>query len=172
MKDIKGFTIPEIMIGMVIMLLVMGAALTIYNMSQVSWTEGNAQIGIERDASIAMGKMIRWISGVYGIMDAKSVNTPNAAPPNIDNTVVFTGVDNVNRSFYLSNGELWYDPNTSTSGGESRMVKNVSGLEFRRGNGTTQYGSEDRLGIKLALQQMVMSKTMSVTLYTAVKVRN
>ena len=172
MKKIKGFTIPEIMIGMSIMLIVMGAALTIYNMSQVSWTEGNAQIGIERDASIAMEKMIRGITGLYGIMDAKSVNTPNAAPPNIDNTVIFTGVDNVNRSFYLSNGELWYDPNTLTSGGESRIVKNVSGLEFRRGDGTTQYGTEDRLSIGLALQQMVKSKAMSVTLYTAVKVRN
>lgn len=172
MKNNKGFTITEIMIGMSIMLLVMGAALTIYNMSQVSWTEGNAQTGIQRDASIAMEKMIRGISGIYGIMDAKAVNTPNVTPPNIDNTIVFTGVDNVNRSFYLSNGELWYDPNTSTSGGESRITRNVSGLEFRRGNGTTQYGSEDRLGITLVLQQMVKSRLMSVTLYTAAKVRN
>ncbi len=172
MKKIRGFTLPEILIGMTIMLLVMGAALTIYNMSQVSWVEGNAQTGLQRDASISMAKMIRGINGMYGIMDAKSVNTPNATPPNIDNTVVFTGVDNVNRSFYLSSGMLYYDPNTSTSGGETSIIKNVSGLEFRRGNGTAQYGSEDRLGIKLVLQQMVKSRTMSVTLYTAVKVRN
>ncbi len=159
-RFLTGFTLPEILIGMTIMLIVMGAALTIYNMSQVSWTEGNAQTGLQRDASIAMAKMMRGINGNYGIMDAKAntVNVPNVT------TVVFTGVDNASRSFYLSNKMLKYDGPTKSG---YVIAKNVSGLEFSK----EPYPS-NRLNMGLGMQQMVKSRLMSVTLYTAAKVRN
>ena len=154
----KGFTIIELVIVTAIMGLVIGGVIAIYIMGTTAWKEGSVQVALQRGGSIAMEKMVRGVYGTDGIREASSA-------PSSTNTITYTsGIDNQERSFYLSSGEIMYDPNTSISDDEFSIAENVTGLTFAV--------SDSLVTIDLNLEGQVIDKTIKVDLSTEVKLRN
>lgn len=154
----KGFTIIELLISMAIMLLVIGGALAIYITCLTAWKEGSVQIVLQRGGSIATEKMVRGVDGTNGIREASSATSST-------NAITYTsGIDGKERKFYLSNGKIWHDPDTSAVGTDPSIAENVTGLRFAV--------NDSVVTIELSLAGKVIDKDINVDLSTQVKLRN
>lgn len=168
----KGFTITEIMIATLIMVMVVGGSLAIYIMSQTAWYEGSAQIALQRKASVAMEKMVRGVDGRKGIREAREVPSPSvgASGTQID----FDDVGGSGRSFYFSSGPDG-DPDTvadnqlryiDASANDTLIIENnVRALTFSQ-------PSNGLIEINLSLEDVVRDKVIILDLSTDVKIRN
>jgi len=157
----RGVMLPEVMVASTIMVLVLIALVTFYMAAQVTWIEEDAQVTLQQNARLVMDIMARGEGGTGGIMEATAVTLPNAS------TVEFTsGIDNIERSFYLLGDDVMYDSNTAVAGGDVSVADSVApgGLTFAlNGNVVT---------INLAMQDQVMGKAFNVDLSTDVIFRN
>lgn len=169
----KGFTITELMIAILIMMLVVGGALAIYIMSQTAWYEGSTQIALQRRGSLAMEKMVRGVNGRYGIREGRSGTLTLAGSNRIEVAVDMNDPptpgdpsDDTTISFYLVDDEIFYDPDTSTAGDEVSIVDDVTSLNFQT------LGTTRRVGIDLSLGRRVLGKLINVSLTTNVTLRN
>lgn len=154
-----GFTLTELMIAILIMALVMTGTVYIYLMSLSAWKEGSAQIMIQREASAVMEKMVRGVSGQNGIREASSVIAPTS-----DSIQYVSGVDGVERSFYLSGTDIIYDPDTSTASDEYSVAEYVSGLIFSV--------SGDVITVDLNMLRAAGRRDMTLSLSTVITLRN
>jgi len=162
----KGMTLPELMIGISIFMLIMGGTLTVYIMSITAWHEGSTQIYLQRDAALAMERMVRGVSGRNGLREADTV-TP------LGNGIAYrSAIDAVERSFYLNvaGDTIMYDPDTLIGGDEYAItdpnVRNdgIVGLAF--------FYNADLVTIHLQMRDTVKGKNIDVYLTTSVKIRN
>jgi len=172
----KGFTITEIMIATLIMVMVVGGALAVYIMSQTAWYEGSAQIALQRKASVAMEKMVRGIDpyGRNGIREAREVSSPSVGASATQIYFVDAEAPNPTRSFYFSSGPDG-DPGTvadnqlryiDQSGNDTPIIENnVRTLGFSQ-------PSNGFIEINLSLEDMVRDRVIIVDLSTDVKIRN
>jgi len=155
----EGFTVVEVLIAAVIMALVITGAISIYMMSHTAWREGSTQIALQRNASLAMEKMVRGVDGRNGVREANDVTCP------IDTDIRYTsGIDGIQRRFWLNGSEIWHTPDYSIDEDGDPIVKDVSNLQFTV--------SGDMVTINLGMQEMVTGKTIDVNLSTSVKLRN
>lgn len=157
----QGFTLIELSIVMLIIVLVIGGVMFVYTMSTTAWKEGSAQIILQREGSIAMEKMVRGINGTNGIREAGSALT------SVSNTKIeyTSGIDDRERSFRLSGSEIKYDPNTiDPNDVELIIAEHVTGLEFTI--------SGDIVTIELSLMDEVVDRPINVDLSTNVRLRN
>ncbi len=140
----------------------------IYLMANTAWQEASAQLALQRNAALSMEKMTRGIEVISttgarcGIREAEAISAPldGSSGTRID----FTGLDSTERSFYLNEAQLMYDPDTSASGDEYSLTGNVINLQFTR-NGSI-------VDVTLQLQRQVRERTMDVNLSTTIKGRN
>ncbi len=164
-----GITLVEVLIASAIMVVILGGGLTVYLMSETTWQESTVQARLQRSASIVMQKMIKGVEGVYGLRDSKAITTPSYPLPASSDTVEFTGIGNISRSFYLEENaprdEVFYDPNTSVSGDAYSIAADISSLTFER-------LTMERIRISLTMSQAVGDKDMSISLNTDVTIRN
>jgi prepilin-type N-terminal cleavage/methylation domain-containing protein len=152
----KGFTIVEVSLATVIMLLVVAGTAAVYLMAMTTWHEGGAQVMLQRGASIAMEKMVRGVDGTDGIRESQSVACSSGS-------IQYTsGIDDKTRRFYLSNGEIWYEDPDET--GDVSIAENVSGLTFTLSN--------DRVIITITMADQIRDKSITADLSTQVKLRN
>ena len=161
----KGVTPIELLLATAIVLLAVGSVTAIYIMSTTVWKEGSAQIALQREASIVMEKMLRGINGMNGIREADTVLLPNA------NNIRYTsGVDSKERSFYLSSGQIMYDPNTSVASNEFSIAGKVRtsppGLIF------TLNANENVVTISLGMEDRVRDRVINADLTSQVRLRN
>jgi len=155
----KGFSLIELLIASIIGTLVVAGVWFIYLMSSNIWKEGYVQITLQQEAGLAMDKMVWGMDGKNGIREAESVSVPNSY------TIEYTsGLDSVERSFYLEDGEILYDPDTSSADDEYAIAEDVSSLTFSQAGGVVT--------ITLNAQQDVRDKYINVPLTTRVKLRN
>ena len=158
----NGATLVEVLVVSIIMVIILGGALTVYLMSETSWRESTVQAYLQRNASIAIEKMLRGVEGIYGIRDSKAINY---YPPSTSYGVQFTGTDNTNRRFYRSESgsgsEIKYYDGSSIS----TLAEDINNLTF------TKHGTE-RLEIDLTMSQAARDKNISINLITDVTIRN
>jgi len=159
----KGFSLIEVLLAPLILVFVVGGTMVIYMMSITTWKEATTQITLQRNASITMEKMVRGVAGVGGIREAVSATLVNA------NTIRY--VDNTSsneRSFYLSDGQVFYDPDTTIANDEFSIVYDVrtnpAGLVFAI--------NSDLITISLGLEDDVRDTVINVDLSTKIKMRN
>ena len=152
----RGFTIVEVLLATIILLLVVAGVSAVYLMALTTWHEGGAQVMLQRGASIAMEKMVRGIDGTDGIRESKSVTCGS------DSIQYTSGIDDKTRRFYLSNGQIWYDDPDDTS--DISIATDVSGLTFSASN--------DRVSITISMADQVRDKSITASLVTQVKLRN
>lgn len=159
----KGFTTLETLLAALILVFIVGCAVAIYLMSVTTWKEGSTQISLQREAGSAMEKMVRGVNGMNGIREAETVSL--ASSSNIRYT---SAIDSVERSFYLSSGNIIYDPSTSAANDEFSIAENVrsSGLSF-------SVSADGKIvTINLGVGNQVMGKNIYVDLTTKVQLRN
>ena len=157
----KGLTIIEVLLGVVIMVLILGGTLAIFSISITAFEEGSAEINLQRNASIAMEKMVRGVVRVSGrdpgIREAVSVSISSG-----NNRIDFTSNDGDTRAFALAGTELRYYPDSDLSG-YSVIAEDVADLDF---------AGTHVISIDLKMQNVVRDKTIGVDLSTQVKLRN
>lgn len=157
----KGFSLAELFMASVIMLLVAAGSMTVYLLSYSGWRESSGLAALQRTGSMAMEKMVRGVRGNNearrnGLREAKSFSIPNAG------TILFTsGVDSVERRFYLSADKIIY----RCGGGESTLAHDVDSLAFSK-------IANKRIRIDVTLQEEIKGKTISVNLESEVLIRN
>lgn len=158
----EGLTLMELLIAIIIMMLVVGGTLVVYLMSMTAWKEGTVQMGLQREANIAMEKMVRGVDGKNGIREASSVSTPNSF------TIQYTsGVDGKTRRFFLDGTEIKYDLNTPIDEGDDvRIAEDVSGVTFN------ELVNDSVIEIDLNMLDKAGAKDITVNLYTVVNLRN
>jgi len=193
-KNQKAFTLAEILIASALSLIVIIEVISIYVMLERSWREGAAQLAVQREAQIVLEKIMYGnqvsISGTLyraGLIEADEVYTPDIVDsdlPTPDNTIYFRLiVDNAGkwRSFFLSNGKIYYDPDISIGNNEviigpSSSDITATTLEFRKGDGIGEYGSNSRVGVRVNMQQVIsigtVPLTINATVQSNIRIRN
>jgi prepilin-type N-terminal cleavage/methylation domain-containing protein len=156
----RGFSLIELLITITIMLFVLAGILALYLMSITTWHRGSTQIGLQRQASIVMERMVRGVDGRNGIREATSVSGLAVA-----GTIQYTsGIDGIQRSFSLTGTDITYDPDTSVAGNEYAVASDITALTF------TQNAS--LITINMAMQDQVQGQAVDVDLSTTVRLRN
>jgi len=159
LNENKGFTVPEILMASVTVMLVFLGIVGIYLMLQTVWMEGNARIDLQRQGRLAMECMARGAEGKDGIMKAVSadVSTPGSIK-----------LDAGTREFYLDGSRIMYDPDTAVSDDEFTVAENVRTSP----PGLTFSASGDIVTIKLNMEDQPGGRTVNVDLSTKVRLRN
>lgn len=164
--DKKGLTIIEVLVASAIMMIVIAGCSTFYLMARDTWAKCSLQMPLQRKARLAMEKLVRGERAFgdnrhNGLREAQDVEKKSAAE------IWFkSGVDEVERSFYLSGNILWYDPDTDhTNRNEVEIIDKVSSLNFSFPSAVTD---PELVRIDLSLQD----NTVSVALQTEVRCRN
>ncbi|MBU1083809.1 MAG: hypothetical protein ABIG55_00375 [Candidatus Omnitrophota bacterium] len=159
----KGFSLTEVIITAFILTMAIGGMMAFYTMGQKTWKDGNTRADVQRQARIALDVMVRGAGGTDGIREASSVSLPNTS------TIRYiSGIDAVERSFYLSGTDVFYDPDTGSGGDEYKIADDVRasppGLVFAL-NGSV-------VTIEIYTEDQVAGRTLGAALSTKVNLRN
>lgn len=167
----RGFTLVEILIAATIMVLVVGGAISIYLMAITAWKEGSVQIALQRDASLAMEKMVRGIYGRKGIREAQQISLPATGSSGTRIDFVDAEDSTLTRSFYFSTG---LDGDASTVADNQLMSSETTDPIIKSNVRTLTFNhlSDDVVTINLGVQDTVRNKEINVDLSTTVKKRN
>jgi len=126
------------------------------------WAESAVRISLQREARLAMDKMVRGVNGTYGIREAADIASPAIGAT--DTQIDFVGLDANTRSFYLGAGNRIRYINES-AGDSVIQDGNVQTLTFDR-------KSETRVEIDLSMTEDLRGKEIRVDLSTQVRLRN
>lgn len=125
MRRENGFTLPELLVALSLSVMIIGGILAVYLMSIRCWRDGSADVGLERTGGIVMEKIVRGVSGRFGVREA-NIGTVQVSesgdsvtfmvdkqdPPTPWNSDDFTS------RYYQLGTQVMYDPDTSISGDE------------------------------------------------------
>lgn len=151
----RGFSLPELLVGVLIFSMVAVVALAIYVMLNRMWKEDLVLNKLSRDANIAIEKMIRGRPANTGLMAAQSVELPLTGGSG--NSINYTDMNGVSRRFYYSGGSIY-----SESG--SSMAVDVDSVTF--------YNINHAVRINLVMHKYVVSKEVRFSIQTQVTLRN
>ncbi|MCK5450847.1 MAG: hypothetical protein KAI70_03690 [Candidatus Omnitrophica bacterium] len=160
----RGVFLPEVMVASTIMILAVVALVTFYMTVQVTWIEADAQVKLQQDARLTLDMMARGQGGISGIMEGTTDTTTPVNIPNVSTIEYTSGIDSIERSFYLSGNDIFFDPDTGVVGDEVLIAGNANSLTFTlTGNVVT---------IVLSMQDQIRGKVFNVDLSTDVLLRN
>ena len=162
-----GFTLQELLEVFVIIVVIITGALTVYLLCYRSWQEATLQASLQREGNVAMDKLIRGVRGdaearQNGLREAKSYTIPFLSNDSIE---FVSGVDDIERSFYLSDDQIMYDPNTLIVGDEIVAAEDIETLSF------VQLSSR-RIRVNIVLNRAFGDKSINLNLETDVTIRN
>ncbi len=176
--DERGFTLVEVMVTMMLMIIVMFALYSIFDMSIRVFSFGNDKVEAVENARIGLSKMEREIRAAYPY-DKAAGNDTRLTVREPEKITFGNDVETVNRqvdpgeeiSYYLSSGKLI----RSEGGTPSSMVAPVpsGGLKFEylKADGLTIANTESETEIvRITLKVAVDDRTQ--TLSTDVALRN
>lgn len=173
-----GFTLVEVLVTMMLMILVMFALYSVFDMSLRVFSFGNDKVEAVENARIGLSKMEREIRAAYPYNKAAGDNT-RLSTRNPERITFGNDVGTVNRqvdlgeeiSYYVDNNKLM----RSKGGTASSVVEPVptDGLKFEyfKEDGVTPATSESEIEIvRITLEIKVNGRTQ--TLSTDVALRN
>lgn len=146
----SALTLVELLIGSAISLFVVAITIILYVMMQTSGQDTNAVLETERAANLAMERITR------GLFDAKSYTLDGATKIRF-----VSGIDLKERSFYLENNQLIYDPDTSVGSNEKPLVDDISALVFAAS--AVNPSKAVQVGVSVSKSVKGISKTMSLS---------
>jgi prepilin-type N-terminal cleavage/methylation domain-containing protein len=174
----RGFTLPEAIITLALFLLLSAAVVSVYLMSLRSWSEGSAQIALQRKLAAAMQRIVQGERGrdetrQHGLREARDVKI--VSPQAIEFT---SGIDGTTRCIHIDGNEIYYDPDTASESNEERVVYDPSTSQAKSDTSTyrtelafTQL-SDGTIEIRLVGEQLVRDRWMNAALVTRVAPRN
>lgn len=119
----KGFTLVELMTSLAIAMIVAGILVTTYLTTQRIWKGGFSQITIQSQGRIALDKITK---NIRAAIDANILDGGNRLQFVIDpNRTISISTDDISCEYYISGTNIMYDPDTSVSGNEVVMLRNV-----------------------------------------------
>lgn len=126
----SALTLIELLFGTALTLFVIAGAVTLYVTLQTSWQDTSAVLETERTATLATERLLRGFrtnsdTAPRGLLDAKSFTIDGQT--RID---FISGIDSKQRSFYLADNKLMYDPDTSVSSNEVPVAGNILDITF------------------------------------------
>ena len=155
-RDIRGFTVFELMVSSIIIVFIFTATITTYIMLDKIWQEDLVLTDLMRSTNIALEQIIRGVRGNEGLEAAKAVTAPLEGLSS--NIVQYTDYNNTSRSFYYSNNSIY------ASGGKVILSNVVSAAFYNIDNIILQ--------IDLVTHRYVVNKEIRYHLQTRVKRRN
>ena len=129
LKEENGFTLPEVLVAMVMMVTVIFALYAIFDMSLRVFSFGNDKVEAVENARVGLTKMEREVRAAYPENRANGQNTLLFPDTDAD-TIVFRNDLNANR-VAAADEEIWYevDDGTLERNGQA-TVENASDLSF------------------------------------------
>jgi prepilin-type N-terminal cleavage/methylation domain-containing protein len=175
LREEGGFTLPEVLVAMVMMVTVMFALYAIFDMSLRVFSFGNDKLEAVENARIGLGRMEREIRAAYPENRAAEQNTLLFGNTDSD-TIVFRNDDDGDR-VAEADEEVKYDADGTTLDRNAQpAVENVSSLRFEYQNeqgDEVAYTSADIVHIELQVEvDGGNSGTVTQTLNTDVALRN
>ncbi len=154
-SSLRGFSLPELLVGAIIFGMVAAIATSAYVMLNRMWKEDVVLNDLSHNANIAIEKMIRGRPANTGLMAAKSVELPLVGESG--NSVNYTDMIGVSRRFYYTNGSI------KTESG-STIAADVGSVTF--------YNFSHRVRIDLVMHKYVVSREIRFSMQTQVTLRN
>lgn len=154
-RKFAGFTMPEMLVGMIIFGFAVAGAVSTYSMLNQAWKEDLTLAELSHDANMAVERMIRGMPANTGLVAAQSVQLPVAGASG--DSLNFTDMNGVARRFYYSGGAI------NTEGGDP-ILQNVDSVTF--------YNTNNLIRIVLGLHKFVVSKEIRFSMETQVAPRN
>ena len=179
LKEESGFTLTEALVTMMLMILVLFALYSIFDMSIRVFSFGNDKIEATENARIGLFRMEREIRAAYPQNKAASPSDETLLLTDTDTDTITFGNDTNGNRVVDSNEIITYqrgasDPSTLQrvkNGNSQPAVEFVSGLQFdyldELGNGTT-YDAAKIVKITLTIDKDGRTQTLS----TDVSLRN
>lgn len=170
----KGFTLVELMIVMLIFSIILGAVFAVMNIGKTSWHLGDAQVEMQQEARKGMDWMTKELrqsgsSAIIGVpADGNFYSTITFRVPDEDGIDANGNIDWGNQISY-SLGGLNGQQLLRTVGGESTVLANrVVNLQFGR-----QVATPNIVEITLQSQKTAIpGHLMSATLNSQIRFRN
>jgi len=171
----RGFSIPEVIIGTLLLMVIMAVTYQFYSMAKVVWVYIYVQGDLERTAMISMERMIHGVDVDNVAVGAMAYNTPKGLQearsiiqPAVGATasqLEFEDQDNpgVSRLFFQTADRLVYTDSLNNS--RDLIEEGVQALSF------TMLAA-DVVQIDLTLQRNVLGRVMSSNSTTTVQLRN
>lgn len=163
----RGFTLPEVLVVAVIIILIIAGSFSVYLLCYSTWRNAIVWASVQRNGSIAMERLVRGMKAPTenkknGLREAKDFTIYDS-----DSIKFTSGVDNKDRYFYFEDEDntIIYDPNKSMVDDEIVVAKDVESLSFER-------LSNKRLRISLSLYKKIGDKPINMDLKTEVTIRN
>lgn len=168
-KDIsrlKGFTIAEMLVSAVLIVIVLTISYNIYLLAKEVWLYVYVEGNMLRTGTEAVEKMIHGVEvDKKGIQEAQDIITPASGTTNT--RIEFVDQDNpaLSRAFYKSGSTIRYEDEDNAV--SDLVEEDVSQLSFTR-----PAARDNTIEITLVLQRTVLEKNVSVSFNTTVEVRN
>ncbi|MDO8525216.1 MAG: type II secretion system protein [Candidatus Omnitrophota bacterium] len=154
-SDLRGFSLPELLVGALIFSMIAAIAVTAYVMLSRMLKEDIVLRDLSRGANIAIEKMIRGRPANTGLAAAKSVELPLTGASG--DSVNYTDMTGVSRRFYYSAGSI-----RAESG--STIATDVGSVTF--------YNFDNTVRIDLVMRKYVVSREVRFSIQTQVSLRN
>ena len=163
MREEGGFTLPEVLVTMIIMIMVLFALYSIFDMSIRVFSFGNDKVEAVENARLGLDKMQREIRAAYPVDKAGGDNRViTSSLSNPSNQVTFGNDLNGNRRANDTGEQITYrlsgdtPPALLRNDQETINFVKANGLSFRyldkNGNETTQESEVARVRIKLEIE--------------------
>ncbi|MFH1753287.1 MAG: prepilin-type N-terminal cleavage/methylation domain-containing protein [Candidatus Omnitrophota bacterium] len=166
MRHKKGFTIAEVIVASVLVVIIAAVAYNFYVLAKDAWFHVFAQGDMQTEAILGIEKMLYGVDATRkGVLEAQDIITPGDGTT----TSVLRFVDqddiNINRFFSKQADTLVY---TNENGINTVIINgDVQTLTFTR-----PAGQPDIVDINLVLQRAIRGKVITVNLSTSARIRN
>jgi prepilin-type N-terminal cleavage/methylation domain-containing protein len=119
---IKGFTLIELMVGLMIALFVFSTTITTYIMIQKFWKGGNTRLILQREARLAAEKIVR---RVRGGLEAVVLDGGNTLRLRLDPNRTQTQTDDVWCEYAFTQNTVIFTPDVAAPGTTVILLKNA-----------------------------------------------
>ncbi len=164
-RESRAFTIPELLLGVIIFTLVVTVAINAYATISQLWKESLVMNELSLSANTAIERMIHGNSANTGLLAAKDIIAPTLGLS--ANSVVYTvpfDAPGVERGFNYSVGKIYTEDNKS-------IISNIDEAAIASSN--IFFNIDDRvIEIVLNLKKNAGSKEVKLRVKTKVRLRN
>jgi len=161
----KGFTLIEILVALLILSFIIGAIFAILNVANLSWNSSMGSLDLQQEVRQAMDGMIREIrqSKPTAITVDPSGAKVDFSIPNISNAISYSlSANKIIRVYPAGSGTFW------------TLANNISSLNFccLGGANCTDCANSQILQIQMQAAKTVRNQSLSFPLQEKVKFRN
>ena len=161
-RKFRAFTIPEMLLGVIIFALAVTAAVNIYTMISQLWKENLVTNELSLSANIAIERMVHGKSANTGLLAAKRISAPLLGIS--ANSVDYIDAFDVSRRFYYSGGKIYAEDDKPIISNIDEAAIALSNIFFNIDNRMVR--------IVLALKKSVGRKEIKLCVETKVSLRN